>query len=288
MSRNKQRLPGGKRGGSGTISPQPAQPAQPTPPGRGLNMNGMGNFNLGNLAGAMNNSPFANTAQTGTIPTTQGDWNDNGNPNVVKYQQQTDDKLATYLAGVYNKTDYSDYDDGKYGFYDNSYQKLVLKMGLNGKPTVMKDSDFNQLAQQTGAQVVYRGWSSADSADRFTNSKYFHVGNGFYGDGVYFTPDKTTAGAYGIGFGKGAITKMMLSPTARVVDIADVRRAINNTSPRLQRGLTKAGSSGSHSYGSNNGESQMAIRMGYNVIRINSQKYVALTGDAFIVSDKKL
>lgn len=219
--------------------------------------------------------------------TTIGYTADN-NPNLLKYHGQEDDKTARYLAKVWNDTDYAQYDDGKWGYYENSYQKLVLSMGLNSPPTVVSDSDFNKIAQQTGSPVVYRGWSSSDSADRFTNAKYTHVGNGYYGDGIYFTPDSGTAAAYGIGYGKGAITKMMLSPTARVVDIKTVRNAISNSSSNLQRGLQTAGSKGSQSYGNNGGEAQMALKMGYNVIRVNSNKMVALTRDAFIVSDTRL
>ena len=252
----------------------------------GLRGGGGAGPSLSALTSAVNRSPFANTNNQ-NIPTTKGDYTANGNPNLTKYQGQEDDKTARYLAKVWNDTDYSQYND-PYGFYNNSYQKLVLSMGLNEKPTVLKDADFDKLAQQTNAQVVYRGWSSERSANRFMDADYTHVGNGFYGDGIYFTPDLGTAALYGVGTGKNAITKMMLSPTARVVDIKKVRSAISSASPNLQVGLAAAGSKGSQSYGRNGGEAQMALKMGYNVIKVNNNKLVALTRDAFIVSDTKL
>lgn len=213
-----------------------------------------------------------------------GDYTDDGNPALVKYQGQEDDKTARFLAKVWNDTDLAAEDDG-YGFYDNSYQKLALSLGLNKGPTVLSEGDFNQYVQQTNAQVFYRGWSSRNSADRLLNAPKTHTGTGLYGDGIYMTTDKGTAASYG----SAAVTTLALSPTARVVNLSTVRARIQQSSQRLQTGLNRAGSVGQRSYGANNGEAQMALKMGYNVVRIDTHGgsyYYALTRDALVVSKK--
>ena len=213
-----------------------------------------------------------------------GDYDDNGNPALVKYQGQEDDKTARFLAKVWHDTDLSAEDDG-YGFYDNSYQKLVLSLGLNKPPTVLSETDFNTYVTQTGAQVFYRGWGSRNSADRLINASKTHTGTGIYGDGIYMTTNKGTASSYG----SAAVTKMALSPAARTVNLSTVRARIQRSSQALQTGLQRAGSVGQRSYGFNVGEAQMALKMGYNVVRIDTYGgtyYYALTRDALVVSSK--
>lgn len=213
-----------------------------------------------------------------------------GNPNLLKYQGQDDDKTARFLAKVARETDYSNYDDGKYGFYDNSFQKLILNLGVANQPKEVSDSVFNQYVSQTGSEVLYRGFSSSDSADRLTDAKYFHTGTGIYGDGLYFTNSMRTAASYGIGTGRGAIRKMALSPDARVIDYSTLRSSMSGASANLQSSLRAAGSKGTRSYGGNDGEAQWAIKNGYNVVRVSygtDSYYYALTGDALIVSKKK-
>lgn len=213
-----------------------------------------------------------------------GDYTDEGNPALVKYQGQTDDKTGRFLAKVWNDTDLAAEDDG-YGFYDNSYQKLVLNLGLNKGPTALSEGEFNQYVQQTGAPVFYRGWSSRNSADRLINAPKTHTGTGIYGDGIYMTTDKATAASYG----SAAVTKMALSPVARTVNLSTVRAEIQRRSPNLQTSLQRAGASGQRSYSPNMGEAQMALKMGYNVVRVDSyggSYYFALTRDALVVSKK--
>lgn len=223
-------------------------------------------------------------------PNQRGDYDDNGNPALVKYQGQDDDKTANFLAGTDRSVDLNDpqYADG-YAYHDLPLNRLLLRLGVVGQPTVLSDSDFNSYVRQTGADVVYRGWSSAAAVDRFMNATHNHVGNGIMGDGYYFSPDKSTAVTYsGHGAGHGEITKMALSPTARAIDLGTLRNMMASASPKLQRSLAKAGSMGSgRTYGSNSGEMQYALKMGYNVI-VSGNFVVSGTADAFIVSKKTL
>jgi len=205
-----------------------------------------------------------------TDPNQRGDYDDNGNPALVKYQGQEDVKTARFLASTDRTVDLNDpqYADG-YAYHDLPLNRLLLRLGVTGGPTVLSDADFNSYVQQTGAQVVYRGWSGKAAVDRFMNATHNHVGNGVMGDGYYFSPDISTAISYsGSGArGHGEITKMALSPSARSIDLGTLRTMMMRADPTLQRSLAKAGSMGSgRTYGSNSGEMQYALKMGYNVI----------------------
>ncbi len=224
-----------------------------------------------------------NTQQYGAGWQTQGDYDNNGNPALIKYQGQEDDKTANFLASTDRTVDFANYDDG-YSYHDIPLNRLLLRMGVKGGPTVMNDSDFNAYVQQTGQTVMYRGWSGQSAADRFMNAPNNHVGNGIYGDGYYFTPDRGTAKSYS---GDGTVTKMALSPNARVISYSDLQAKMRATSPRLQSALRHTGTRGSgRTYGSNDGEAQYALKLGYNVVDMGSGYLYGITADAFVVSRK--
>lgn len=229
----------------------------------------------------------ANVQAQGVNYQNTGDYTDNNNPNLLKYQQQTDDKTANFLAGTDRNVDLNDpqYADG-YTYHDLPLNKLLLRLGITGGPQVLSESDFNSYVQQTGATVVYRGWSGSAAVDRFMNATHNHVGNGIAGDGYYFSPNLSTAQRYA-GYGSGNITKMALSPSARVISWTDLQNKMAGASSKLQGALRKAGTRGSgRTYGSNSGEAQMALKLGYNAIDMGGGYYVGITADAFVVSRK--
>lgn len=226
-----------------------------------------------------------------TDPNKRGDWNDDGNPQIVKYQGQDDDKTARFLASTDRTVDLNDpqYADG-YDYHDLPLNRLLLRTGVVGQPIVLDDGDFQSLVQQTGAQVVYRGWSGKAAVDRFMNATHNHVGNGVMGDGYYFSPDRNVAASYAThGFGRGEITQMVLNPMkAKAIELTTLQSMMRRASPTLQRSLNKAGTMGSgRTFGSNSGEMQYALKMGYNVI-VSGDYVVGGTADAFIVSKKTL
>lgn len=229
----------------------------------------------------------ATTGQKGSVLSlapfqTVGNWNDNGNQQLIKWQNQTDDKSANFLARVDKTTDLAQIQkqtNDPWSFYDNPQQKLLQQLGITGRPTVVSESDFNKYVQQTGSTVLWRGWSGQNAVDRFKQSPNNHIGNGINGDGYYFAPDKSTAQSYG-----GTGTKAALSPNARVVSASAVKQAIANASPKLQSSLSKT-DGGTRTYGGNGGMAQMALKMGYNTIDAG-WAVIPLTGDAVVISDK--
>lgn len=227
-------------------------------------------------------------------------FDDNGNPQVIKLQSQNDeDKLARFMSKV---NDDLTFRNGKYydkngnevsdqfPFYDGEYQKFSLAMGLNAKPQVMPDKQFDAMVRQNGLQVLYRGESGQAAADRFMTSDLGHTGTGSYGDGYYFSTSKSTAIDYAqmkSGWnGTGKVETMVLSPTARAIRYSDLQKAYNSLSPRLQRALQKAGQSAKGASYDNSGEAQLALRLGYNVVAVDSwggDYCYAIDRSAFII-----
>lgn len=254
----------------------------------GLSFTASGNYGgYGSLAGIIQAGQDAAKSNWNINynPNKHGDYDDGGNPALVKYQQQEDDKTANFLAGTDRNIDLSDpqYSDG-YVYHDLPLNKLLARLSVKSGPTVMNNSDFNAYLQQTGQQACWRGWSSRDSAQRFLNTTNNHVGNGVMGDGYYFSPNKSTALNFTTHYsmGNGEMMRLALSPKARVIDLGTLRQAMAQTSPRLQSALSKAGRGGSgRTFGANNGEAQFALKMGYNVIW-NGNYAVAITNDALV------
>ena len=204
-----------------------------------------------------------------------GDYTDNNNPALLKWQNQQDiTKVQRYLAKL-GKQQTPAQDAEGYAYHQSPFQNMVIDQNLNA-PVYAKLSaaQFNQYCAQNGLTPIYRGWAGgASSRLRFENAQMSHTGAGMYGEGYYFG-DRSTAGSYG-----RDMTVAALSPAARVVDLDVVRAQISKSGASTQFG--KSGSTNS-SYGNNNGDAQMALKMGYNVIRTD-WSYVVLTRDALVI-----
>lgn len=250
---------GGGYGGFGSLQGliNAMQQSQAASTGQGQG-NGYNSFN----AGEGNSTP---------------DYTDDNNPALLKWQNQTDDrKVAAYLAKL-GKAATPGQDAEGIPYHQSPFQNMVIDQNLNS-PVFAKlsASDFAQYCQQNNLTPIYRGWTGGvSSRDRFEDASASHVGAGMYGEGYYFG-DKTTANSYGSIQTVGA-----LSPKARVVDLDKVRQAISNQSSRTQAAFSHSGRTNS-GFANNQGEAQMALKMGYNVIRTD-WSYVVLTRDALVI-----
>lgn len=253
--------------------------------GRGASAGLGGGGGFAALNTAFQNQQNAQKNNGGLEGVYQPGYDDNGNPQVVKFQGQDDDKTARFLAKVNNDVNPDDYSDG-YAYYPGSYQKFALAMGLDAKPQVLPDKQFDQLVSQNNLQVLYRGESGQAACDRFMNATHSHTGIGSYGDGFYFTEDTYTANSYAVykGGANGRVLKMALSPSARIITYADLQNKMSRMSGKLQSNLGRAGRADKTKY-LNDGEAQAALKLGYNVVTLGSGYHYALTRDAFIVSD---
>ena len=253
-------------------------------------------------AGAGNGIPKKGSKTSGhdLIANFNSGFDDNGNAQVTKWQGQVDDKAARFLSKA--NDDYT-FRNGKfydkngnvisdqYGFYDGEYQKFSFAMGLNAKPQVMDDAAFDAMVRKNNLQLLYRGESGQNAADRFMNADIGHTGVGNFGDGYYFSTDKDDA----IGYaryksnynGTGKVETMVLSPTARAIKYSDLEAKFASLSPKLRSALSAAGGSARGSGYGNSGEAQLALKLGYNVVAVDyagGRTYCyALDRSAFIV-----
>lgn len=222
-------------------------------------------------------------------------WDDDGNPAVQKWQGQDPDKAARFLAKVHNETDYTDYDDG-YAYYEGDFQKFSLALGMDRGPTVLPDAQFDAMVKANNLQVVFRGEAGQSQVDRFMNAAHSHTGIGSYGDGFYFSEDKSVANSYANmkGGSNGRVFKAVLAPNARIITYDDLVSRMQRDgvygagSSRLGSALSKQGRSaapGGASY-LNDGEAQYAIKLGYDVVAGWGGYHYAVNRSAFIVSDK--
>lgn len=207
------------------------------------------------------------------------DYNDNGNPALVKWQNQTDeDKSAAYLAKL-GKAQTPAVDAEGYAYYQSPFQNMVIDMGLNA-PVFAKLSpaDFQAYCAANNLTPIYRGWEGgAASKDRFENASMSHTGAGMYGEGYYFGSHST-----GAGYAKGALSVAALSPKARVVDLNSVRGEIAKLGDKAKKAFKHSGYVPGSKFKPNLGDAQMALKMGFNVIRTD-WSYVVLTRDAVVV-----
>lgn len=262
--------------------PTPQQPQAQAIPGVGGGGKFGGYGNLGRMINAANQNPGVNSQYTPQ----QGNYTDMNNPALMKYQNQTPDKVASFLAGTDRNVNLNDpqYQDG-YSYHDIPLNRLLARLGINKGPTVMNQKDFKAYCQQTGQTPMYRGWSSPASAQRFLSTTNNHVGNGRLGDGYYFSPDLSTARTFAGPGGKN-IMPVVLSPTANVINLNTLRNMMAQEPAKLQSALRHAGTGGSgRTYGSNSGEAQYALMKGYNVVESGGYMY-AITNDALVACSR--
>lgn len=187
----------------------------------------------------------------------RGGYTDDGNQKLIGFQNSDDPER--YLDDLARRAGASD--------ETNGLQRLLTAADINGRAKVMSEPDFERFVRMSGATVMYRGWRGKEDYDRFLQSGKTDVTANNYSDGFLVARNVESARAMA---GSGnTITRMVLNPNARVISYERVSREVRNSGSRLS-------------------ESQMALKMGYNVIRVSNGNYVGLTRDAFIISRKSI
>ena len=288
-------------GGGGVVPPSGNQPAMPP----------QNTQNQQNPQNPQNQKKNNKNASTGSLNVDYSSgYDNNGNAQLVKWQGQTDDKSAAFLSKVHNGVEMKGYDpytssystvqdnlngqsfnDG-YGYYEGDYQRFSLALGLNAKPQIVSEKQFDQMVKQNNLQVVYRGEAGSNQCDRFMNADTSHTGVGSYGDGFYFSENARDANGYASmkGGSAGRVMKMALSPNAKAITHTELRQKMAQAGIKLQSNLRRQGTSAPSASYHNSGEAQFALKLGYNVITdcgyYGSGYHYALTRDAFIVCNK--
>ena len=116
--------------------------------------------------------------------------------------------------------------------WSSSAQKVAIDLGMNETPQVVSKEDFNKYVEESGAAVCYRGVRYAGSMSGSNmiyqmayDKQKNYFGNGIYGDGLYFSTDRSVADSYSDG--SGAVAKCAIRPDAKVVEFksADIENA---------------------------------------------------------------
>lgn len=194
-----------------------------------------------------------------------------GNNKLQQVQNMSDEEFAGYLDSIKeNKLDSS--------YANIDLQRMILDCGINDKPTVVSSEQFDAyLKQNPNAEVFYRGVKPHSSItaegiqDQMRYSDTTHVGGGIYGDGLYFTTKAYEAAFNYAGFVKGdekggAVSRMMLKPNAKIISEDELMKKYSKLPRTLKNQLKSAG--GVSTWG-NDGQSQLALKLGYQGIYRN-------------------
>lgn len=168
-------------------------------------------------------------------------------------------------------------------------QRFVFMAGINEKPTVLDDADFDQYMKDNGisrSQLLSRSvnpitytnndgtrvtMSASDVIDMMKYSRLNYIGgkvNGqAYGAGTYFD----MAGGRNTGYGGTTATAVLNPSTAKIITDTQLRTkaaAFAQSHPQFARAI---GAYDTSFY--NNNMSIYALAMGYNVIKDSSSGY---------------
>lgn len=199
-------------------------------------------------------------------------------------QAMSDTEFESYLDNlrIMNLNLDSSYDYAK----NSTFQKMVSDLGVNDKPTVVDKSTFEDiLAQNPNAKIVYRGVrdgkdiSATEILNQIKYSDGFHVGGGYYGDGLYYTGDVTTARA------TGKIQRVIIDPKAKVISRDDLKKAYNALPVNTRAALTFAGNKSTGDW-YNNGESHLALKLGYDAIQGEQKAHLIILNRKIMIVDK--
>lgn len=195
---------------------------------------------------------------------------------VTVLSQMTDDQLAQLM-----RTSKSVDMPNHLNDVDDKTQKFVYAAGINEKPTVLNDADFNKYLSDNkiprsqilsrsvdGANYTVNGVTMRLSADQIAamtkDSALTYVGGKrggmLHGAGTYFDMN----GGRSTGYGSGVTMIGVLSKNARVIDDNVLRRTASTFARSHPKFAREVGSV------SNQTLSIYALAMGYNVIQFGS------------------
>lgn len=182
-------------------------------------------------------------------------------------QQMDDNELHDFLISV-NDTDVPDM------LNTHHLQRMVYALGLNSKPEIVSQKEFDDLRNSGAVQV----WRTVDPGttqsgvpltakqvnQMFVDGDLTYLGRGIHGDGLYFSDVKSGSLMYGMGGGRSSVVTGVINKNARIISEGSLRNMYDNyvnTHPRTRRALGFA-----RSHSTSDSMSQFALLMGYNVI----------------------
>ena len=209
----------------------------------------------------------------------------------VDFSKMTLDEMSDWLnANRENDTVYQIMAEN--GLNEGSlFQNVLTGAGLNAKPTVLSDEEFDKYVKENNQRVLYRGVNGYGNmtGDDFLNQTRYgdftSTGRGRYGDGLYFSTNVVEAHNYG-----KSIMKMTLSKDAKVADYKTLWKEFYNEALDNSNGIYDKLR---RKYDTNSLFSTYALHKGYNAIHVpggneGTDFYVALTRNAMVISNKNV
>lgn len=204
------------------------------------------------------------------------------------FMKMSDDQKASAILAAISQ------DIPNYLNRNSDFQKLIYNLGMNDKPTVVDDKTLDSM----GGMEIYRtvnavydnntGLSlTAPQIAKQTQSgeivRVSHGSRGIYGDGIYFTSDKSWSESFGGAIGdvqETCVMRAKLNNNAKVItyrsaDLGVYSEMRNNTS--LGEALKKCKSTARVSV--------YALAKGYNVIDGENGNINVLNRKAITMSD---
>lgn len=203
------------------------------------------------------------------------------------YQNMTNAEFTAYLDKTL---------DDSIPLPDSSYhpgiafQRMVIDLGVNEKPDVMDEKTFDQmLTDNPNMKVIYRGVvgnqniSANGIADQLRDSDGLHVGGGYYGDGLYFAGNYSTAYGYASNRNySGTVIRAAIKPDAKIISSSDLQKEYNKLPTSTKQKLKKAGNK---STWGNDGESQLALKLGYDALEGAQSNHLIILNRKCLVVD---
>lgn len=240
-------------------------------------------------------TPTANTEQEQQTPNTV-----TGNATLDNFTGMSIQDAAKFVDSVRQPT------DPKLNQYSgNSTQGLVATLGLNEKPVVLDDATFDASVADNAlnGDVIYRGYGHQSDSSTIDNVKFgdkTYIGNGWHGQGLYFTNRRRYAYDYSGGDRSlSTLTGYIDKNKASVISEAELRRMYNSESSAIRRQFEGYARHTRHAEES--AISNYAIYRGYNVIYCEGGNnpssphnsdcgdfYIPLTREVLVLRDNTL
>lgn len=190
---------------------------------------------------------------------------------VARYGDYDETTDTTYIVPPYGAAERLK----RQGLDGTVYQFFLDENNDYAKPDVVSSEELNRLIDD-GAELFYRGMPNSSRTtgvqklEQVMYADKYYVGEGIYGDGLYFSGDISDAVMYGARRdSKGAIMRAVLKPDAKIADYYEISRAFMKEHPNVYYGDSEL--------------SAYARSKGYDALRAGSSYMNVINRGALII-----
>lgn len=250
---------------------------------------GRGRSKAGSVAsssGTIGVLPAATNQVTPPTPAqiAQGNVLPNGGVSFSQFESMTDDQKADVIDTAL-KTGIPMFLD------DSGLQRFAYFTGMSDKPTVVSDSQLNNISGTEVYRTVYDGFNQKTDIGYTGNdivkqirsgdfTMYSDSGGSAYGKGIYFASDYHDSILYGSGRKNPIVTRAKITSNKTISD----RKLSSDFGNALNRGDKLATACNKADYSS--ARNLYALAKGYDVVVASNGYHIVLNRRALTMSDK--